>query len=89
METSEQSFEYLKFVPAEAAGGARLLRGHAAVFPYSRFCPTGGIKPANMEDYLALDNVVCVGGSWLAPRDLVATGDWGAIGKLATAATRQ
>ena len=76
----------LKFFPAEAAGGAAYLRSVAGPVPTARFCPTGGITPASAPDYLALPNVGCVGGSWLTPPDLVASGDWAAITALAAQA---
>ena len=76
----------LKFFPAEASGGTAYLRAIAAPVPAARFCPTGGITPASAPDYLALPNVGCVGGSWLAPPDVVRRGDWAAITALATAA---
>jgi 2-dehydro-3-deoxyphosphogluconate aldolase/(4S)-4-hydroxy-2-oxoglutarate aldolase len=59
-----------KFFPAEAAGGIKALRALAAPFGQCRFCPTGGITPATAADWLALDSVLCVGGSWLIPDDL-------------------
>ena len=59
------------------------LQAMGGPFPDVRFCPTGGVGAANARDYLALDNVVCVGGSWLAPRDAVAAGDWARITRLA------
>jgi len=73
----------LKFFPAEAAGGTAYLRALAGPVPAARFCPTGGITPASAADYLALPNVGCVGGSWLAPPDVVRRGDWPAITALA------
>jgi 2-dehydro-3-deoxyphosphogluconate aldolase / (4S)-4-hydroxy-2-oxoglutarate aldolase len=76
----------LKFFPAEASGGTAYLRAIAAPVPAARFCPTGGITPASAPDYLALSNVGCVGGSWLAPADLVRRGDWAAITELASRA---
>ena len=76
----------LKFFPAEAAGGAAYLRSVAGPVPTARFCPTGGITPGSAPDYLALPNVGCVGGSWLTPPDLVASGDWAAITALAAQA---
>ncbi|MBT8132055.1 MAG: bifunctional 4-hydroxy-2-oxoglutarate aldolase/2-dehydro-3-deoxy-phosphogluconate aldolase [Gammaproteobacteria bacterium] len=82
----EHGYRDLKFFPAGAAGGAALLGNYAGVFPDVRFCPTGGIKLKNMNDYLALPNVLCVGGSWVAPRDLVAAGDWQSITRLVAAA---
>ncbi|HJM52094.1 MAG TPA: bifunctional 4-hydroxy-2-oxoglutarate aldolase/2-dehydro-3-deoxy-phosphogluconate aldolase [Alphaproteobacteria bacterium] len=69
----------LKFFPAEPAGGSAALRAFAGPFPELRFCPTGGIDQSNAAEYLALDNVVCVGGSWPAPTELLAAGDWQAI----------
>jgi 2-dehydro-3-deoxyphosphogluconate aldolase/(4S)-4-hydroxy-2-oxoglutarate aldolase len=77
----------LKFFPAEAAGGVPALGAIAGPFPDVRFCPTGGIRAGTAAAYLALPNVACVGGSWLAPRDLVANRDWKAIQNLARAAS--
>lgn len=85
---TEQGLKDLKFFPAQAVGGASLLRNYAAVFPDVRFCPTGGVNEDNMSDYLQLANVVCVGGSWLAPRELIRAGDWEAISALAAGAAR-
>lgn len=76
-------FNVLKLFPAEQAGGVGMLRALAGPFPDVLFCPTGGITRALAPDYLALPNVVCVGGSWVAPRALVAAGDWHAIEALA------
>jgi len=76
----------LKLFPAEAVGGIDLLKSLSGPFANVRFCPTGGIGPANMMDYLSLPNVVAVGGSWVAPKNLVAAGDWTAITELARAA---
>jgi len=76
----------LKFFPAEASGGTAYLRAISSPVPAARFCPTGGITPASAPDYLALPNVGCVGGSWLAPPDVVRRGDWAAITELATRA---
>ena len=64
---------------AEAAGGAKALKSLAGPLPQVSFCPTGGVTPANAPDYLGLPNVVCVGGSWIAPDAEVAAGDWAAI----------
>ena len=75
----------MKFFPAEASGGAAYLSSLASVVPQARFCPTGGITAATARDYLALPNVGCVGGSWLAPRDAVAAGDWDRVTGLAEA----
>ena len=79
----EQGYELQKFFPAEAIGGAKALKAIGAPLPQVTFCPTGGITPALAQDYLALPNVACVGGSWVAPADLVAAGDWAAITALA------
>jgi 2-dehydro-3-deoxyphosphogluconate aldolase/(4S)-4-hydroxy-2-oxoglutarate aldolase len=66
----------MKLFPAEALGGAAFLRALAPVFPGVAFCPTGGIDDGNAGDYLALPNVPMVGGSWMAPREAIAAGDW-------------
>ncbi|MGX8842681.1 bifunctional 4-hydroxy-2-oxoglutarate aldolase/2-dehydro-3-deoxy-phosphogluconate aldolase, partial [Klebsiella quasipneumoniae] len=58
-----------KFFPAEANGGVKALQAIAGPFGHIRFCPTGGISPANYRDYLALNSVLCIGGSWLVPAD--------------------
>ncbi|MFC3997480.1 bifunctional 4-hydroxy-2-oxoglutarate aldolase/2-dehydro-3-deoxy-phosphogluconate aldolase [Nocardiopsis sediminis] len=76
----------MKFFPAEAAGGRPLLKSLSGPLPQARFCPTGGITPANAPDYLALPNVGCVGGTWLTPGDALAAGDWARITALATEA---
>jgi 2-dehydro-3-deoxyphosphogluconate aldolase/(4S)-4-hydroxy-2-oxoglutarate aldolase len=73
----------MKLFPAEAMGGVALLRALAPVFPGIAFCPTGGIDERTAEHYLALPNVPMVGGSWMAPRDAIAAGDWGRIRRLA------
>lgn len=67
---------HLKFFPAQAAGGVAMLKSIAGPLPQLKFCPTGGIDPDNAADYLALDNVLCVGGSWMLDRDLIAARDW-------------
>jgi 2-dehydro-3-deoxyphosphogluconate aldolase/(4S)-4-hydroxy-2-oxoglutarate aldolase len=74
---------YLKFFPAEASGGVPTLKAFSGPFPDVRFCPTGGIRPENYLDYLNLNNVLCVGGTWLTPRDALASGDWDRITALA------
>jgi 2-dehydro-3-deoxyphosphogluconate aldolase/(4S)-4-hydroxy-2-oxoglutarate aldolase len=76
MALAEAGHRYLKFFPAEPAGGLAYLKALAAPLPEIRFCPTGGIGAKNAPDYLALANVVCVGGSWIAPAEAVAGGDW-------------
>lgn len=76
----------LKLFPASVAGGVPMLKALAGPFPALRFCPTGGVTPANMADYLALPNVFAVGGSWLSPAEAVAAGDWARITALAAQA---
>lgn len=82
----EAGYNALKFFPAEAAGGTRMLASFASVYPELAFCPTGGINADNVGDYLSLPNVSCVGGSWVAPRKLVIDQDWNEITRLARAA---
>jgi 2-dehydro-3-deoxyphosphogluconate aldolase / (4S)-4-hydroxy-2-oxoglutarate aldolase len=77
---------HLKFFPAEAAGGQRAVRAFATVFPEVVFCPTGGVDAQNAPAYLALPNVGCVGGSWVAPAAAIARGDWDEIQELASRA---
>ncbi len=79
-------YSFLKFFPAEASGGVPALKAIAAPLPQITFCPTGGIGAANAEAYLSLANTVCVGGSWVAPADAVAAGDWDQVRSLAAAA---
>ncbi len=69
-----------KFFPAEQLGGVSTIKALAGPFPQIRFCPTGSITPAKAADYLALDCVLCVGGSWVAPADKIKSGDWDSIG---------
>ena len=76
-------FTRFKLFPANVAGGVDALRAFASPFQQARFCPTGGVNAANAADYLALPNVVCVGGSWVAPPEAVRAGDWGRITELA------
>lgn len=75
----ERGFDVMKFFPAVPAGGIAALKALAGPFPNVRFCPTGGINEADTAAWLKLPNVVAVGGSWLAPPDEVARGDWTAI----------
>jgi 2-dehydro-3-deoxyphosphogluconate aldolase/(4S)-4-hydroxy-2-oxoglutarate aldolase len=82
----ERGYRHLKFFPAVPAGGAKLLAAWAGPLPQLRFCPTGGIGAASATDFLALPNVLCVGGSWLTPADKLARGDWAGIEQLARAA---
>ena len=83
MMAQEDGFTELKFFPALQAGGAPLLKAWQGPFGDVKFCPTGGIQPDNAADFLALSNVVCVGGSWLTPAQAVADGDWARITALA------
>ncbi|MEL6912985.1 MAG: bifunctional 4-hydroxy-2-oxoglutarate aldolase/2-dehydro-3-deoxy-phosphogluconate aldolase [Pseudomonadota bacterium] len=82
-----QGYTVQKFFPAEAAGGVTLLSSFASPLPQVRFCPTGGVSPANAATYLSLPNVICVGGSWLAPKEAVGSGDWPAVEALAREAS--
>ncbi len=81
----EDGFTELKFFPALQAGGLAMLRAWSGPFFDVRFCPTGGVTPQNAPDFLALPNVVCVGGSWLVPPDALAQGDWARLTQLARA----
>ena len=83
----ERGYSVQKFFPAEASGGAAALKAIGAPLPQILFCPTGGIGPHNASDYLSLSNTRCVGGSWVAPPDLIAAGDWKSIEALAAAAS--
>jgi len=83
MQASADGYRLLKFFPAEQAGGLAMLKALGGPFADVRFCPTGGISPANAADFLALGNVACVGGSWLVPADALAQGDWARITQLA------
>jgi 2-dehydro-3-deoxyphosphogluconate aldolase / (4S)-4-hydroxy-2-oxoglutarate aldolase len=76
-------YDAFKLFPAQQAGGVNMLKAFAGPFPDVVFCPTGGITRATAPDYLALSNVVCVGGSWVAPADHIRAGDWQAIEDLA------
>ena len=82
----EQGYSVQKFFPAEQSGGAAFLKSIGAPIPQVSFCPTGGIGLSNARDYLGLANVLCVGGSWVVPKDLIAAGDWAAITALAAEA---
>ncbi|MEY3004214.1 MAG: hypothetical protein RLZZ491_1390 [Pseudomonadota bacterium] len=82
----EQGYDMVKFFPAEAAGGAPALAAIGAPIPQVAFCPTGGITADTAARYLSLPNVMCVGGSWVAPKDKIAARDWSAITELARSA---
>lgn len=81
----EHGHEHFKFFPAQAAGGPAMLRSWAGPLPQVSFVPTGGITFDNASDYLALPNVIAVGGSWMVPEGAIAAGDWERIGRLARA----
>ncbi|MFK7745156.1 MAG: bifunctional 4-hydroxy-2-oxoglutarate aldolase/2-dehydro-3-deoxy-phosphogluconate aldolase [Roseobacter sp.] len=83
MRLLERGYDMLKFFPAEASGGAPALKAIGAPLPQISFCPTGGVSPQNAASYLSLPNVVCAGGSWVAPSNLVENGDWAGIEALA------
>lgn len=83
MAAQEDGFSELKFFPALQAGGVAMLKAWGGPFFDVKFCPTGGISLANTADFLALPNVVCVGGSWLVPTEALAKGDWAQITQLA------
>ena len=86
MELLERGYTTQKFFPAEAAGGAPLLKSLASPLPQITFCPTGGIDLKKAPVYLALPNCICVGGSWVAPKDAVSAGNWSQVQALASEA---
>lgn len=86
MRLLERGITAMKFFPAQAAGGIPMLKAIGAPLPQVTFCPTGGVNPGNARDYLALANVACVGGSWMAPASLVDAEDWTEIKRLAVEA---
>lgn len=88
MALREEGYALMKFFPAEQAGGAAYLKALASPLAGIKFCPTGGISIANARDYLSLPNVICVGGSWVAPKDLVEKSDWAGITRLAAEACK-
>ena len=83
MALSDRGFRFQKFFPAQASGGAAALKSFADPLPDITFCPTGGIGLHNATDYLSLPNVICVGGSWVCPKDLIEDENWTAIERLA------
>lgn len=87
MNLASHGFKFLKFFPAEAAGGAPMLKSIGGPLPQVKFCPTGGISLATAPKYLALNNVVCVGGTWMLDKELIANKDWQAIEALAKQAS--
>lgn len=87
MQLASHGFKYLKFFPAEAAGGAPMLKSIGGPLPHITFCPTGGITLESASKYLSLDNVICVGGTWMLDKELIANKDWQAIEALARQAS--
>ncbi|WP_367683719.1 bifunctional 4-hydroxy-2-oxoglutarate aldolase/2-dehydro-3-deoxy-phosphogluconate aldolase [Helicobacter pylori] len=79
MQALELGYSALKFFPAEYCGGVKLLNAFNGPFKGVKFCPTGGISADNMRSYLNLENVLCVGGSWLTPKDLIQNKEWDKI----------
>lgn len=88
MQMLARGYDLLKFFPAEASGGAPALKAIGAPLPQISFCPTGGVSLANAMDYLSLPNVICAGGSWVAPKGLIEAGDWAGIEALAQDASQ-
>lgn len=87
MAAAERGYSFLKFFPAEAMGGAPVLKAFASPLPDITFCPTGGIDMAKARTYLSLPNVICVGGSWVMPNDALQSGDYARIEQLAREAS--
>lgn len=88
MRLLDKGHDLMKFFPAEQAGGAAMLKAWSSPLSAARFCPTGGVSPQNAPQYLALPNVVCVGGSWVAPRSHVESGNWEEITALSRDAAK-
>ncbi len=82
MQALEWGYSALKFFPAEYCGGVKLLNAFNGPFKGVKFCPTGGISADNMRSYLDLENVLCVGGSWLTPKDLIQNKEWDKIAEI-------
>lgn len=87
MKLRDMGYKTLKLFPAEAVGGVNLLKSLAGPLPDITFCPTGGVGLHNCADYLSLSNVLCVGGSWIAPKDKVNACDWDSIESIAKQAS--
>jgi 2-dehydro-3-deoxyphosphogluconate aldolase/(4S)-4-hydroxy-2-oxoglutarate aldolase len=83
----ERGYSVQKFFPAEQAGGAAYLKSIGGPLPQVSFCPTGGVSLKTAPDYLGLKTVLCVGGSWVAPKEAMARGDWALVTRLALEAT--
>ncbi|MDP2634832.1 MAG: bifunctional 4-hydroxy-2-oxoglutarate aldolase/2-dehydro-3-deoxy-phosphogluconate aldolase [Pseudoalteromonas sp.] len=87
MKLASHGFKFLKFFPAEAAGGTAMIKSIGGPLPQVTFCPTGGISLATAPNYLALSNVICVGGTWMLDKKLIENKDWQAIETLARQAS--
>lgn len=85
----QYGYRRFKFFPAETSGGVKAIKAFGSPIPEARFCPTGGISVDNASDYLALPNVMCVGGSWLTPKALIEAENWDAIRELAQQAAER
>ncbi|MBX2849376.1 MAG: bifunctional 4-hydroxy-2-oxoglutarate aldolase/2-dehydro-3-deoxy-phosphogluconate aldolase [Acidiferrobacterales bacterium] len=83
----ENGLTECKLFPASVVGGLDMLKAMNGPFPSIRFCPTGGVGPSNFKDYLALNNVMFVGGSWIAPSSMIKAQDWAGISELSRAAS--
>lgn len=88
MKMLARGYDLVKFFPAEASGGAPAIKAIGGPLPQVSFCPTGGVSLSNANDYLSLSNVICAGGSWVAPADKVGSGDWAGIEELAREASQ-
>ncbi len=88
MKGMQYGYRNFKLFPAQAVGGVSFLKALMGPFPGLKFCPTGGVNPDNIGEYLALDNVLSVGGSWIAPRAMIREKKWSDIEKLATQAKK-
>ncbi len=86
MNANNLGYQFLKFFPAEASGGAKAIKALASPLAGLVFCPTGGVSLSNLADYMACPNVVCAGGSWMLPQDLIADQNWNKIRELAAEA---
>ncbi len=86
MDGIDYGYDHFKFFPAEASGGVKAIQSIGGPFPDIRFCPTGGINLENINNYLALKNVICCGGSWLVSDEIIAEKNWGKITELASQA---
>ena len=83
MRLLDRGYDIAKFFPAAASGGTAFLKAVAGPLPHMHWCPTGGVSPESVMEYLSLPNVLCVGGSWIAPETVIGSADWGEIERLA------